>query len=66
MALFPRTVWAPARAKPELAGAAIDSFEAAGAAEASVGTATSDSAMTVDVTILETLISTYSPLTILA
>ncbi len=57
-AFLPLTVCAPARAETALAGAVIDSFEAAGAAEANVGTATSDSAITADIAILETLINT--------
>ena len=52
----PPTAFLPLAAGADVRAEAIDSFEAAGAAAANVGTATSDSAITADVTILETLI----------
>ena len=55
---LPRTTCAPVRAETALVGAVTDNLEAAGEAEASVGMATSDSAITADVANLEKLMRT--------
>ena len=57
-ALLPLVERTPARAETAPVGAVTESFEAAGAADAMVGTATSDRAIMADVAILETLINT--------
>ena len=52
-ALFALTDFAPARADTAPAGAESDNFEAAGAADASVGTTISEAAIAADVRTLD-------------